>query len=245
MTDSARARLIRTRASEVVVDHILDLLFAGDLREGDRIDLDSLAEVLGVSRVPIREALAQLERDGIVNMPHHRGAFVAAFDAGTIREAFELYALLSGLTSARVAERRDEAVVGALVDLNTAIGAASEVGPFEELAGNFRRVVNLAGGGPHLRALLRTFRGLVPAAARLELGEAMERERGYIAAELEAIRGGSSSDASRIAIEHIRYSGQCAVDGLVRRGVFDAEAEGESPASLDHLVRLIESMRAS
>src|SRR5579871_5360532 len=83
------------------------MLFDGQLRPGDRIDLDAIAEQLGVSRAPVREALLALQRDGIIEMPYHRGAFVAPFDAGTIREAFELYGLLNALTSARVARAGD------------------------------------------------------------------------------------------------------------------------------------------
>jgi DNA-binding GntR family transcriptional regulator len=166
-------QLVRGRTSDAVVDHILGLLATGALRTGDRIDLDALAETLGVSRVPIREALAQLERDGLVHMPHHRGAFIAAFDAATLREAFELYALLSGLTSSRVAAARDRAVIDQLAELHAAIARTRDVERFEELAGDFRRVINVAAGGPHLRALLRSFRGLVPAVSRLGMKEAM------------------------------------------------------------------------
>lgn len=242
MTSGVRAKLVRKRTSEVVVDFILELLFAGELREGDRIDLDGLAEVLGVSRVPIREALAQLERDGIVSIPHHRGAFVSAFDEATIREAFELYALLSGLTSGRVATRRDPEVVAALVRLNEEIAQTTDIDKFELLAGRFRRVINLAAGGPHLRALLRTFRGLVPAAARLGMTEAMEGERAFIADELAAIRRGSSTAAAKTAIEHIRYSGECAVAGLISRGIFPADADNSEPAPPADLVRLLKTI---
>jgi DNA-binding GntR family transcriptional regulator len=219
------------------------LLFAGELRAGDRIDLDGLAASLGVSRIPVREALAQLERDGIARTEHHRGAFVADFDAGTVREAFELYALLSGLTSFRVARRRDPGVVAALTALREEIMAVTDLDRFESLAREFRRVINLAAGGPHLRALMRSFRGLVPAAARFGMAEAMPGEREYITAELDAIVGGDCAAAARMAIEHIRHSGQCAISGLMAAGIFtEGPAGSESPP--DELLALIQSLGA-
>lgn len=244
MTAPGPHGLVRVRTSDQVADHILGLLFAGRLRAGDRIDLDALAAELGVSRVPIREALAQLERDGIASTPHHRGAFVAAFDARTLREAFELYALLSGLTAYRVARQRDGGVIEALATLNTAIAAATNLDRFEELARDFRRVINLAAGGPHLRALMRTFRGLVPAAARFGMAEAMPREQEYIAAELDAIRRSAPAAAARTAIEHIRYSGQCAIDGLVRAGIFTPGGPDSQSPPARELLLLIQSLGA-
>ena len=244
MTAPAPAGLVRVRTSDQVADHILGLLFAGRLRAGDRVDIDGLAAELGVSRVPIREALAQLERDGIVSTPHHRGAFVSAFDARTVREAFDLYALLSGLTTFRVTRHRDKAVTEALAKLNAAIAATRDLDRFEELARDFRRVINLAAGGPHLRALMRTFRGLVPAAARFGMPEAMPREREYIAAELNAIRRGAATAAATAAIEHIHYSGQCAIDALVRAGIFASGDPDRRPQPAGELLGLIKSLES-
>jgi len=244
VTAPGPASLVRVRTSDQVADHILSLLFAGRLRAGDRVDLDALAAELGVSRVPIREALAQLERDGIVSTPHHRGAFVSAFDAKTVREAFDLYALLSGLTTFRVTRRRDKAVIEALTKLNAGIAGTRDLDRFEELARDFRRVINLAAGGPHLRALLRTFRGLVPAAARFGMPEAMPREREYIAAELDAIRRGAATAAATAAIEHIHYSGQCAIDALVRAGIFASGDPDRRPQPAGELLGLIKSLES-
>lgn len=237
------AVLARVPVSDQVADHILGLLFSGELRTGDRIDLDALAASLGVSRIPVREALAQLERDGITRTEHHRGAFVAEFDVGTVREAFELYALLSGLTSARVARRRDPGVVSALAALNDEIAVVTDLDRFEALARDFRRVINLAAGGPHLRALMRSFRGLVPAAARFGMAEAMPGEREYIRAELDAIAGGDAASAAGMAIGHIRHSGQCAINGLVAAGIFASESAVSDEAP-DELLALIETLGA-
>lgn len=81
---------VRASAATFGHDHIVSLPFAGEVRGGDRIDQDALSVELGVSRIPIREGLVQLEREGIVTIDYNRGAYLAAFDESMIHEHFEL-----------------------------------------------------------------------------------------------------------------------------------------------------------
>jgi DNA-binding GntR family transcriptional regulator len=237
-------RLIRSKTSDDVAERLLEMIFAGELQSGDRIDLDAVAEQLGVSRAPVREALLSLERDGVIEMPYHRGAFVARFDAGTIREAFELYGLLNALTSARVARRRDPAVLDALDRAAAEVASAAGVEEFESAAREFRRIVNVAAGGPHLRGLLRTFGGLLPVASRLSMDRSVEEERALITAEFEAISAGEAERASEITLEHLRLLGEYAIQTLRRRGVLRPDERGGK--SIDRVlgVRLAPEGRA-
>ncbi len=213
-------QLVRFKTSEAVVAYLLDQLFTGKLRGGDRIDLDQVAGALGVSRVPVREGLAQMERDGLVELPHYRGAFVAAFDADTIREAFELYGLLSSVTNRRAAAMGDGALLATLSDLDGTLAACRQVDEFERVAREFRRAVNLAAAGNHLRALLRTFSGLVPAAARFSIEDDMAGERAALHREFEALRSGDPVAAAAAAVGHIQLTAENAIAALRRRGVF-------------------------
>ncbi len=233
MPTPAPTPLIRTKTSDSVAEHILEMLFAGELRPGDRIDLDALAERLGVSRVPIREALISLEQDGLVDMPYHRGAFVAALDSTTIREAFELYGLLSGLTSGRVALSRDPALLAELELRARAVEDATDTRSFEAAAREFRRLINLSAAGPRLRGMLRSFNRLLPVASRLSAEPLLEDERQLVQAEMSAIRGQDPEAARVAAITHIRLLGEYAVDTLATRGVITLAPQ--RPASVDEL----------
>ncbi|MEV0809931.1 GntR family transcriptional regulator [Micromonospora sp. NPDC050200] len=224
------AALTRAKTGVAVAEYILGLLFDGTLRSSDRIDLDGIAATLGVSRAPVREALLQLERDGLVEMPHYRGAFVAAFDAGTIREAFELYGMLSALTSSRAAAIGDGGLRETLGKLVEALIDCDNVDEFERIAREFRKVVNLATAGPHLRALLRSFNGLVPAAARFSIEDAMDEERAALRREYEALVAGDPEAASAAALDHILMTAENAVRALRRRGIFPADPPSEHPA---------------
>jgi DNA-binding GntR family transcriptional regulator len=66
----------------------------GDYPEGFQLKQDALAEDFGMSRIPIREALVQLESEGFVRILPHRGAQVSELSPAEIRELFELRALL-------------------------------------------------------------------------------------------------------------------------------------------------------
>lgn len=213
--------LVRVKTSDVVAERLLEMLVAGELRAGDRIDLDAVAGRLGVSRAPVREALLTLERDGIVEVPYHRGAFVAQFDGSTIREAFDLYALLSALTAGRAANADDAALVQRLQAAVAEVERAEGVEAFERAARNFRRIVNTSCAGPHLRALLRTFTGLLPVASRLSMHRSVAEERRLIAREFEAIRHGDADGARAAAIEHIRMLCDYALQTLRERRVID------------------------
>ncbi|CQD03065.1 HTH-type transcriptional regulator [Mycolicibacterium conceptionense] len=72
------------KEKDQVVTHIINLVMTGKLRSGDRIDRNEIVRDLGLSRVPIQEAVVQLEHDGILSTRYHRGAFVSRFDEATV-----------------------------------------------------------------------------------------------------------------------------------------------------------------
>ena len=91
------------KEKDLVVSHVVNLVLTGKLRSGDRVDRNEIAQELGLSRVPIQEAVVQLEHHGILSTQYHRGAYVERFDESVVREHHELYGLLSGVASARAA----------------------------------------------------------------------------------------------------------------------------------------------
>lgn len=83
---------------------LLEEIRAGALSPGDRLRETELAERLGVSRTPIREAIRQLEADGLVVHAPRMGATVRRLDYAEVMELYEMRAVLEG-TSARLAAR--------------------------------------------------------------------------------------------------------------------------------------------
>lgn len=87
----------RERAAEQVVAKIRDAITSGRLRPGDRLMQDELAGHLGVSRMPIREALRRLEAEGLVTLQPYRGATVAQLSVQELREIYEIRIALETL----------------------------------------------------------------------------------------------------------------------------------------------------
>lgn len=81
----------QTIASMTVVA-LRERILRGDYPEGEPLRQDALADELGVSRIPVREALRQLEAEGLVTFNPHRGAVVSSLSLDEIAELFELRA---------------------------------------------------------------------------------------------------------------------------------------------------------
>jgi len=84
----------RVRLPNQIVDRLRDRILSGELREGVELIQEALAAEYAVSRAPIREALRQLEAEGLVNSAPHRSAIVSEISVPDITEIFELRALI-------------------------------------------------------------------------------------------------------------------------------------------------------
>ena len=230
----------RPRTSDGVTAYLIERILEGALPPGTRLDLDALAARLGVSRASAREGLSPLERDGLVRVTHHRGVFVAPIDARTIREAFDLYGLLCALAARRAAARRTDDLLASLAEIDEALASTTDVDEFERACAQLRRVIAVAGAGPHLRALLRSFGGLVPAATRLSIVEAMAEERAALRTLFLAVGAGDASAAAAAALDHSILTADNAIRELRRRGVIDGPAEDldERAVHLDLIRRI-------
>ncbi len=104
---------------------LLDEIARGDLLPGARLRETELAERLGISRTPVREAIRQLEADGLVTHIPRQGATIRQLDYPEVMELYEMRAVLEG-TAARLAARAaSEMELDELEALNTEMAAAS------------------------------------------------------------------------------------------------------------------------
>ena len=92
IANQARSRY-RT-AEEMVTSAIREAVLAGVYQPGEHLPQEQLAEALGVSRIPVRTALRQLEAEGLVVLEPHRGATVRVLEAADIEEIYQLRILL-------------------------------------------------------------------------------------------------------------------------------------------------------
>ena len=104
----------RQTVASMTVEALRERILRGDYPEGEPLRQDALADDLGVSRIPVREALRQLEAEGLVTFNPHRGAVVSSLSLDEIAELFELRAeiecgLLARAIPAMTKEQLDRA----------------------------------------------------------------------------------------------------------------------------------------
>ncbi|OHV65346.1 GntR family transcriptional regulator [Pseudofrankia sp. BMG5.36] len=208
-----------TKASNAVVDYLLEEIFEGRLRSGQRIDLVEVGDALGLSRSPVREGLVMLERDGIVSIRPHRGVFVEPFDAESVLDDFEVMGLLSGVAVSRLAHQRDPAVIAELEQLIADLKATESIESVGEIVQQILRAQHRAGGSRRLRAELRAFAGFLPWVFRVESG----LTHADVVAEMErvmnAIVAGDGEAASRQRVADFRAAGERVISALTTRGI--------------------------
>lgn len=83
-------KIARPTTVELVTTAIRQRILSGDLAPGEVLRQEALAEQLGVSRVPIREAITRLTGEGLLNNVPHKGAYVAELSIDEVKETFDI-----------------------------------------------------------------------------------------------------------------------------------------------------------
>jgi DNA-binding GntR family transcriptional regulator len=210
------------KEKDQVVSHILNLVLTGKLRSGDRVDRNEIAVGLGVSRVPIQEALVQLEHDGIVSTRYHRGAFVERFDEATILEHHELDGLLNGIASARAAANPTPRILGQLDALMRALRSAKDSRALFEIAREYRRTINDEYAGPRLYATIRASHNLIPRVFWMTYQSNRDEILPFYEDETSAIHRHDPEAARAACVGRSNLMAQTMLAELLRRRVFSA-----------------------
>jgi DNA-binding GntR family transcriptional regulator len=219
---AGRARLVRSSTGDLVTEHVRRLIFGGDLRPGDRIPIDTIAEELGVSRLPVREALLGLARDGLVAMAPHQGAYVGSFDEDVVRDHFEIVGMVQGLAAARLAARAEPDVLAELIAVAERLEATRDAQAAYDLTMEFQRLVNVGGGSARQRSVLRALARMLPTGFFADVAGSAASGRLGTRRVLDAILGADEDDIRRICVEVQRERGELVVAHLRKRGVFPA-----------------------
>jgi DNA-binding GntR family transcriptional regulator len=208
-----------TKEKDQVVAHILNQVLTGKLRTGDRVDRNEIAEELGISRVPIQEAIVQLEHDGVLSTRYHRGAFVERFDEASILEHHELHGVLNGMASARAAANPTPRILDQLDDIMRTLRSAKEARQFQHATRDYRRTINEQYAGPRLRAAIRASQSLIPRAFLLSYPSIVAEMLPFYEDETAAIRHRDPEGARAACSGCAELMAEVMLTELVRRGV--------------------------
>jgi DNA-binding GntR family transcriptional regulator len=118
---------------EIVFEHLREAIISGNLRPGERLMELQLAEEMGVSRTPVREAIRKLELEGLVIMVARRGAYVSDLSIRDIAETFEIRAALESMAAGLAAQRITPDELEQLERALVKIGESIEKNSMEEI----------------------------------------------------------------------------------------------------------------
>lgn len=145
---------------DIVFTRLRDEILSGKLRPGDRLNTTRLADRLGVSRMPVREALARLASAGLVENVPHRGASVKKLSVEEVIEIYYIRAALEGMAARLATRHLTESDISRLrrlcdtLESNTAVGDDAQV-----LAANqeFHTLIYHAAQSPRLEDLIMQY----------------------------------------------------------------------------------------
>jgi DNA-binding GntR family transcriptional regulator len=201
--------------------YIRRLIFDGHLRAGGRVHQEEIARALGISRIPVREALIALERQGWVTIEPNRGAFVTSLDERAVRDHYDLYGLVYGFAVERALERSDELLGEKLKQIASDFATVHDAREAQALALTFQETVVDAAGSPRIRVVLRALSALVPGDFYELVPKAVETQRRGFSAIARACQRGDGTRAASEYSKMMRAVGRDVVRLFGERGLLE------------------------
>jgi DNA-binding GntR family transcriptional regulator len=190
-----------------VVKALSEGILTGKYRPGDRLNESQIAREMNISRIPVREALSQLQEQGLVQNRERRGMFVTQMGPQEVEHMFSLRLLLEGEV---VRQARTQMAAGVLAELESIIAKMEALdGDLLESAAldlQFHRTLSRASDNPYLERALNTL--LVTLFAHKTLDHVTHDVRrwrmNHHRALLDAVTGKSDEDPQAVLQTHVR-----------------------------------------
>lgn len=192
------------------------------MRPGSKVDQDAIAADLGISKLPVREALIALDGEGIIQVAPRRGAFVAELSREDVRDHYWMFGLISGIAAERAVAHLTENDIAALDDLATAMESEASGTSRDGLNNEFHRIINRAAGSRRLLAELKLLSNAIPDGFYDEhpewIADAMRDHREIV----DVLRSRSAGMVRTLIEGHFLRAGNQAVTVLAERGFWSA-----------------------
>ncbi len=204
---------------ELVLESIRDAIIKGTLKPGERLMEIQLAEELGVSRTPVREALRKLELEGFIVMVPRKGAYVADLSVKDIADVFEIRIALEGLAAALAAERITdeelELMERSLIEKGEAI-VAGDLERLVQVDASFHETFYQASRNERLNAIINNLREQIQRfrSASLSYPGRNKKSLDEHHAILEALEARNVTLARQLAQEHIENAENVLIETL-------------------------------
>lgn len=194
---------------EIIFNNIREAIILGELKPGERLMEVQLAEKMGVSRTPIREAIRKLELEGLVVMVPRKGAYVADLTKKDIIDVLEVRAVLDGLATQLAAERISDAELKELAKITEQFTTCVEKNNLQGIVKKdieFHDIIYKASGNDKLIHINNNVQEMIYRFRVIYLKnynpfKDVSKEHGRI---LESIQEHNATEAQKWAIMHIK-----------------------------------------
>lgn len=211
----------RPTIGEQVADSIRRLAWEGALPAGSRLNQEELAAQLGVSRIPVRDALMALEREGLVRMRPNRGAYLNPLDEEATRDHYALFGVIYAFALERAADRTDEESLAQLIACAQDAGRMKDNDALQVATTEFWRLAVQEGGSPRLRAVSRSLTSLVPGNFFDEIPGAAARTRRSMKKIASALSERDGRAAAKVCQSLMEEQGGLVVGIMRSRGLYE------------------------
>lgn len=197
--------------TQLVVGALRERILGGAIPPGERLVEGRLSEELGVSRMPVREALRQLAAEGLVTIEPRRGASVTEFSSEQMRELVEVRATLEGLNAKLAAKRHDPEQIAELeriLEEGTRLAESDDVAATTQLNQYFHDALGNVAANSVLQDIMRSLRdrtALLFAPINRTRGKQNWEEHAAI---LRAVIKGDAELAALLATRHVYNAAQ-------------------------------------
>lgn len=200
--------------SDHVASYVRELIMSGQIRPGEFLRMERLAEELGVSATPVREGLLTVRGEGFVELEARRGFSVSSLSRDDIQDLFWIQATLSRLLAERAAARITAEDIAELESYQRALEKAVDVDELEAMNYRFHRTINRCAESSKLAWFLGTAARYAP---RVFFGRIAGWQEAAISDHteiLEALRAGDGARAGEAMASHIEHAGTLLVKHL-------------------------------
>jgi DNA-binding GntR family transcriptional regulator len=151
--------VLKTR-ERFVTDQLRDAILKGYLKPGQKLDQGEIADLLKVSRSPVREALRTLAAEELVQVYPHRGAAVAEFSREELEEIYYLRGTLEGMAVRLAVSKMDEARIAKLKEILNNLDQVTDLDKWLDLNREFHNTIYEAVNRPRLISLIQHLRNI-------------------------------------------------------------------------------------
>jgi DNA-binding GntR family transcriptional regulator len=201
-----------------VCNVIREAIIRGDFKPGERLKQSDLAEKMGVSRMPIREAFRKLESEGLILLEPHKGAVVKSININDIEEIYALRSELEKMAvyqSVELLTQEDIAQLSSLVDQ---MENAEDADTFVQDNIDFHRLLVKRCRWERLNSFIGTLWNGLPQQTPHLLSGQIETSNTEHRKILEAVLKKDKETAAKLVSEHIFRTGESLIESIKKEG---------------------------